>query len=179
MSKTKEIKIKTVDFEKAIMSKVKSNELIMKSHWYFVAGSVLTFIGFVTFTIVAVYLTNLMLFLLRKHGPMGQFRLEQILNSFPWWIPIFAIVGTIGGILFLRKYDFSYKKHFWLIIAGFFLSIILAAFLLDYFGLNDAWSRQGPMRGFYHQLQSQNNQFLKGQGAMHNGQGNGFYRQGQ
>jgi hypothetical protein len=166
MSKIKKIKISNL--EKTIMTKVKSDEIMMKPHWYFAIGSILTFIGFIAFTAGAIYLTNLMLFLLRKHGPMGQFRLEQILNSFPLWIPIFIFIGIVGGIFFLKKYDFSYKKNFWIIIIGFFISIILAAFLIDYLGLNDTWSRQGPMKGFYRQIQNQNSTFPKGQNRMQN-----------
>lgn len=173
MSKTQKIKITTASLEKTIMSKVKLNEITMKPHWYFVIGSVLSAIGFIAFTVGAIYLTNLMLFLLRKHGPMGEFRLQLIINSFPWWIPLLAIIGIIGGIFFLKKYDFSYKKNFWIILVGFIISIVLAAFIIDYLGLNDTWSNQGPMRGFYHQLQGQNNNFQRGQG-MHNWQGISF-----
>jgi hypothetical protein len=166
MSKIK--KTKTLNLEETIMAKVESNEITMRPHWYFVIGSIFTFIGFIAFTAGAIYLTNLMLFLLRKHGPMGQFRFEQILNSFPLWIPILILIGLIGGIFFLKKYDFSYKKSFWLIIVGLIISIILAAFLVDYLGLNDTWSRQGPMKGFYRQIQNQNSTFPKGQGRMQN-----------
>ena len=157
-------KIKTLDLEKAIMEKVKSNEITMKPRWYFVAGSILTFIGFIAFTIGAVYLINLGIFLLRKHGPMGQFRLEQILNSFPWWIPLLAVVGIIGGIFFLRKYDFSYKKNLWFIVLGLVISVVIAAFVINELGLNDIFARQGPMRRFYKQLQGQNSSQQKGQG---------------
>lgn len=141
------------------MAKVKSNEISIKPRWYFVAGSLLTIAGLVGFSLGAVFLTNLTLFLLRRHGPMGQWRLEIMLNSFPWWIPVLAIAGLVLGVRLLKKYDFSYKKNFWLIIGGFIVSIILAAFLLDYLGLNDSWSRQGPMRRFYQQIEGQGRRF--------------------
>ena len=172
MPKIKKIKIENL--EKTIMNKVKSNEITMKPHWYFVSGSAMTFIGFVAFTIISVYLTNLILFLARKHGPMGQFRLEQILNSFSWWIPALVITGIVGGIFFLRKYDFSYKKNIWLIVVGFFISVIFAGYLMDVLGLNDLWSQQEPMKGFYHRLQGQNNDSQRGQGMR--GQGRAFNR---
>lgn len=137
------------------MAKVKSKEILMKPRWYFVLGSILTLIGLVGFSIGAVFLVNVTLFLLRRHGPMGQWRLQLMLSSFPWWIPVLAIVGVIVGIWLLKKYDFSYRKNFPLIIAGFILSIVLAAFILDYVGLNDLWSRQGPMRRFYQQIEGE------------------------
>ena len=137
------------------MAKVKSNEILIKPRWFFIIGSLLAFVGLVSFSLGTVFLTNLTLFLLRRHGPMGQWRLELMLNSFPWWIPVLAIVGLVLGVWLLKKYDFSYKKNFWLIVGGFIVSIILAALLLDYLGLNDSWSRQGPMRRFYQQIEGQ------------------------
>ena len=109
------------------MAKVKSNEISMKPRWYFVMGSLLTMAGLVGFSIGTVFLTNITLFLIRRHGPMGQWRLQQLLSSFPLWIPVLAILGIVLGIWMLRKYDFSYKKNFWLIILGFIFSVILAA----------------------------------------------------
>lgn len=146
------------------MAKVKSNEISIKPRWYFIVGSILAVAGLAGFSIGAVFLTNLTLFLLRKHGPMGQWRLQQLVTSFPLWIPILAIVSIALGIWMLRKYDFSYKKNFWLIILGFILSVILAAFAIDILGLNDTWSHQGPMRRFYQQVEGQSPTFQRGPG---------------
>lgn len=153
MSKT--AKITPVDFEKTIMAKVKSNEISMKPKWYFVLGSLLMIAGLVGFSIGAVFLTNLTLFLLRQHGPMGQWRLQQILTSFPLWVPILAVAGIVLGIWMLKKYDFSYKKSLWFVVLGFIFSVILAAFVIDKLGLNDVWSRRGPMKRFYQQIERQ------------------------
>lgn len=149
-------KIAPFDFEKIIMAKVKSNEISMKPRWYFMLGSLLMVVGLAGFGIGAIFLTNLTLFLLRRHGPIREWKLQAIISGFPLWIPILAIVGITVGIWFLRKYDFSYKKNFWLIVIGFIVSVILAAFILDYSGLNDMWSRQGPMKRFYQQIEGQN-----------------------
>ncbi len=158
------------------MEKVKSNEISMKPKWYFVVGSILTVTGLVGFSIGAVFLTNLTLFLLRRHGPMGQWRLEQLLTSMPLWIPILAVVCIVIGIWMLRKYDFSYKENFKLIIFGFILSIVLAAFVIDQLGLNDIWSRQGPMRRFYPRADEQGSLFQQDSGGERRpGQGR-FYR---
>jgi hypothetical protein len=177
MSKT--LKTPSVDLEKTIMAKVKSNEISMKPRWYFVVGSLLTVVGLVGFSIGAVFLTNLTLFLLKRHGPMGQWRLQQLLTSFPLWIPILALIGIVLGIWMLQKYDFSYKKNFWLIILGFIISVVFTAFVIDQLGLNDIWSRQGPMRRFYQQVEGQNSTVPRGSGQ---GQGQGlghFYQQRQ
>ena len=125
----------------------------MKPKWFFVLGSVSLFMGLIGTFIVGTFLTNLTFFLTRQHGPMGQWKLEQMLNSFPLWVPLIAIAGIVLGILFLKKYDFSYKRNFLLIILGFVASILISAFILDYTGLNNLWMMRQPMRRF----QQQNN----------------------
>lgn len=171
MSKTP--KITPIDLEKTIMAKVKSNQISMKPRWYFVFGSLLMLAGFVGISIGAIFLTNLTLFILRKHGPMGQWRLQQLLDSFPLWVPLLALVGIVLGIVLLRKYDFSYKNNFRLILLAFILSVTLAAFAIDKLGLNDLWSRQGPMKRFYQQIEEKS----QTPGRSGSGQGRGrFYK---
>ncbi|KKS93671.1 MAG: hypothetical protein UW68_C0032G0011 [Candidatus Collierbacteria bacterium GW2011_GWB1_44_6] len=145
----KKRKIVTIDIEKSVMTKIKSNQITMKPRWYFVLGTIFSLVGLVSTGLVAVFLTNLTIFLLKQHGPNGQWRLQQILESFPLWIPLLAIVGIVGGIWLLKKFDFSYQKNFPLIVLVFITSILLAAFLLNYMGLDNLWMKQGPMRRFY------------------------------
>lgn len=156
--------IKKPDLEKEVMDKVMSGQLAMKPKWFFAAGSILSLAGLVGLSISAVFLTNIIIFLVRKHGPMGQWRLETMLGSLPWWIPVLAVLGIAGGIWFLKKYDFSYKKNFLLIIAGFVLSIIITAWAVDRLGLNEALSRGGQMRRFYQQMERQDNLLPRGRG---------------
>lgn len=166
MPKNKKItstKQKKTDFEKEIMSKIKKGEIRMKPRWYFAVGSFLMGAGLVGVSAGAIFLVNLALFLLRKRGP-GLARLEVILTSFPWWLPILAIASILTGIRFLKKYDFSYKKNFLLIVAAFIASIAIAAWLIDYFGFNETWSRRSPLRRFYQQLEKQDNNFSRGRG---------------
>lgn len=170
----KEKKITPTDIEKVVMTKVRDNEITMKPKWYFVLGSGFMVMGMVGLSIGAIFLTNLTLFLLKRHGPMGQWRMNLILNSFPWWVPILALVGVGLGIWLLKKYDFAYKKNFGLMAAGFIISVIMAAWIMDYVGLNNIWSQRGPMRRFYRQLENQEKIFPRGQGQGR-GKGNHFY----
>lgn len=170
-------KIKPVDLETIIMGKVKSNKISIKPRWFFVLGSALMVVGFTGLCILAVFFTNITFFLLRRHGPMRQWRLQLMLDSFPWWIPLLVIVVIALGIWMLKKYDFSYKKNFLLIVIGFIVSIFLSAFILDYLGLNDVWSRRGPMRQFYQQIEKQNTILPKNQ--RQNEPNNRFYNKNQ
>ncbi len=142
-----------VTIAETVMDKVKTGQITMKPKWYFVLGSTFMGLGVLGMSIGAIFLFNVSFFLLRQHGPMGEWRLQAMLESFPWWIPILAIVGSVIGVRLLKKYDFSYKQNFSLIVVGFIGILILAAFIINATGINDAWSRKGPMRGLYQRYQ--------------------------
>jgi len=171
------LKEKKVGLEKEIMSKVNSGGITMKPKWYFVAGSVFIIFGTIAATVAAVFLINLTIFLIKRQGP-GYGKLAMMLESFPFWIPILAVLGIGVGILLLRKYDFSYKKNFFVVAAGFIASVVIAGFVIDRLGLNDIWSRRGLMKGFYQRIENQDNVFPNspGKGSFQNGRGNGYNR---
>lgn len=144
------------NLEKTVMAKITAGSINMKPRWFFVLGSVLMMLGLVSASIGAIFLMNLLFFSLRQHGPMGEWRLQLILKSFPWWILLLAIAGIASGIYLLKKYDFSYKKNFALIAGVFVIALILAAFLINLTGINDLWSRQRQMRRIYQKHQPAN-----------------------
>jgi hypothetical protein len=145
-----------IHMEKTVMEKIKKDQIKMKPKWLFVMGYLLTLVGTVGLTFGAIFLTNLTIFLIKKNGP-GYGKLNLMLNSFPLYIPVLAVIGMFLGIWMLKKYDFSYKKNFVWIVFLFVVSIVLAGFLVDNLGLNDIWSHQGPMRRFYQRLNTSEN----------------------
>ena len=158
-----------INFEKEVMSKVASGKITMKPKWYFVAGSIFMLLGVVAMAVATTFLINLTIFLVRKQGP-GYGKLTMMFESFPIWIPILAILGIGVGIMLLRKYDFSYKKNFFVMIVGFIASVIIAGFVIDRLARNDIWSKGRLMKGFYQQIEHQ------GAGGLQNGRGNGYNR---
>lgn len=139
--------------EEIVMNKVLSNQITMKPKWYFFLGSALMFAGTVSIFLVSTFLTHLTIFSLRPHGPMGQWRFQQIIESFPLWVPLLAVIGSFFGFSLLKKYDFSYKKNLWLIVLGFIVAILFTSFVLNISGLDNIWTRQGPLRNLYKQDQ--------------------------
>jgi len=137
------------------MEQIKSNQITMKPRWYFMLGSLLMFVGLVSLTVAAVFLTNLTFFFLKQHGPMGDIRLQQLLTSFPIWVPAMALFGTVSGLILFKKFDFSYKRNPILVAVGFIAVVLAAAILIDTLGLNNLWRRGGPMRWFYQLDQTQ------------------------
>lgn len=139
------------------MKKIYTGKIEMKPKIYFILGSIITLGSLIISFISTVFFLNLIKFLLRSHGPMGQIRLEQLLTSFPWWAPILAILGLIIGIKLLKQYDFSYKNNFIVVIISFVISIFIGVWLIDLSGLNNIWFRQGPMRGIMREYLQKNN----------------------
>ena len=85
-----------------VMAKIKTEQIKMRPKWYFIVGSFLMTVGLVGLSVGAVFLTNLVFFLVRKQGS-GQGRLQLMLQSFPWWIPTLAVIGVAFGIWMLKK----------------------------------------------------------------------------
>lgn len=152
-----------LNIEKEIVSQIKTGEIIMKPRWHFIAGSVMLISGLAGLSMGIIFLVNLSVFLIRRTGPLATWRLQSVISTFPWWIPIFALAGVILATRLLKKYDFSYKKDFPLLILAFVVSILFAGFLLDKLGLNEHLSR-GRMRKFYqeYEIPKGENESVKG-----------------
>lgn len=140
-----------IDITKTVMAKIKKEQIRIKPKWYFLLGSFAIFIALVGLVIFSIFLISLVSFSLRSHGPMAAIRYQQIITSFPWWAPILTIVALLSGIFLLRKYDFSYKKNFSLIIMFVVVGILIAGILIDILGFDNLWMKKGPMRRFYQQ----------------------------
>jgi hypothetical protein len=140
-----------------IMDQIHDEKIKMRPKIYFILGSTLIFVGLVASVITSVFLVGLIRFFLRSHGPMANYRFDQIVSSFPWWIPVFAIIGLIVGLWLLRKYDFYFKIDYKIAIIGFILAIIVGGLVVDVVGINDALIRRGPMRGMMRQYMEENN----------------------
>ncbi len=141
----------------SIMAQVSVGKLKVRPRIYFVAGSILTFAGLTASVVFSIFLFGLVRFFLRSHGPMGEYRLGRLLSSFPWWSLGLAVIGLVAGLILIRRYDFSYKFNFKIVVIGFILAIIVAGWLIDVAGLNDVWLRRGPMKGLMRQYLQENN----------------------
>jgi uncharacterized protein YacL len=129
-----------------VMNQIHQGKAKMKPKIYFIIGSILTLVGLIFTVIISTFLVGLIKFSLRTHGPKGEYRLDQMISTFPWWTIVLAILGLVIGIWLIRQYDFSYKKNPWIIITGFIIAIVVAGFIVDMTGLNDSMFRRGPMK---------------------------------
>lgn len=130
-----------------IMNKIHKEQIKMRPRMYFIFGYILAIVGLIFSFITSIFFVGITRFNLRSHGPMGEYRLEQLLSTFSWWMPVLAIVGLITGIWLLRKYDFSYKINFKILIIGLVASVLISGFVIDMTGLNDFWLHRSQSRG--------------------------------
>jgi len=135
------------DLTSAVMNKIHNKDIKMKPKIYFIMGSILTFVGLIFSISTSVFLVGLLRFSLRSHGPMGEYRLDQMISTFPWWTAVVAVLGLVIGVWLLLQYDFSYKIDFRILIAGFILAVLTAGFIIDTVGLNDSLLRQRRTQG--------------------------------
>ena len=135
----------------SVMGQIREGKAKMHSRAYFIFGSLLAFTGLVASLLTSVFLVALIRFSFRSHGPMGEYRLDQILSAFPWWVPFLAVLGLVIGMTLIRRYDFVYKVNFKLIIIGTVLAVIATGWLFDASGLDDVLVHRGPMQGIMRQ----------------------------
>lgn len=149
---SKEIK----NITESVMDKIHQDKIKIKPKIYFVIGSIFAFIGLVASIVVSVFLVGLIRFTLRAHGPMGAYKLDQIISLFPWWMVGVVILGLLVGIYLIRQQDFSYKIDFRIIIASLVFAVVLAGLVIDMTGLNDVLFKRGQGQGMGIKKQSLN-----------------------
>lgn len=142
---------KQTQLETTVMSRIERERITMRPKWIFVLGSMSLVLGVVGSAVVSIFLVSLISFSMKTHGPMGEIRYQQIISNFPWWAPFVAIVGLVFGSWLLRKFDFSYKRNFIVIVAIFIFAVVCVGILADYAGVDLLWRRQGFMRRIYEQ----------------------------
>lgn len=131
-----------------VMKKIRGGEVKMKPKYYFIIGSVLSFLGLVSSIITSVFLVALTRFAFRSRFSIrAEYKFDQMLSEFPWWAPILAVVFLFVGIKLIRRYDFSYKKNFVYVAIWLVLAVFTAGLIFDMTGLNDIWLQRGPMKG--------------------------------
>ncbi len=138
-----------INISSEVMSKIKKGQVKMKPKWIFVMGTVALVLGVIGAYTLSVFLVSLISFSLRSHGPMGVYRFQELLASFPVWAVGLAVVGLVLGVVLLKKFEFSYKKNFWFIVFTFIVAVLISGWLLNYLGIDGLWTKQGQMKKMY------------------------------
>jgi len=155
--------------DKSLAEKV--SELIKKQHVhmrpkaYFVFGSILLGVGLVSSLLVAVFFVSVIIFRLRVNTPFAylgnQAGLTPFLENIPWAPIIIALIGVTGGILIMKKFDFSYRHAFLGISGGIILSIGVLGIIVDTAGLPEQAENIHPLQPFMH-MRYENDSWVSG-----------------
>ena len=132
-----------------VMEEIKSKKVTMRSHIYFVSGTVITIFGVFITLLAGTISVNLFSFHYRMMRPVG---LSPFGTPLPW---LFLMVGLISiwiGILLIKKYDLSYKKNFVLIVGIFIVAILAFGLIIDNLGFNERSRPQKALHGMYRQF---------------------------
>ena len=138
---------KKLDLSQEVMKTIKQEKVQMRPHWHFVLGSFLLGFSIVSLMTMAIFTANLVFFHLRMH----QWRF--FLYRFPWLHLLTLILLLITGLYLLKKYEFSYKQNWKLIVLGLLGALLLSGFMIDRLGVNEQLQKRRPMRRFYEQGQ--------------------------
>ncbi len=134
-----------------IIEKINYNGIKIRPRSAFILGSMISAIGVFISTTIAILAIHLLRFRLTHPGIGAARKINFILTSLPWYVPVIAILSLVGGYLLLKRYDFSYRKNFSLILAIILVGLILSSYVLDRLGLDDFLSRRGYFREIYGQ----------------------------
>ena len=139
----------TINIKKSVLSAVQSGGVTMRPRWHFILGTTLSAIGITISAALSLLAIHLLRFRLTHPGIGAARKLDFILNNLPWYIPVFALVGLLGGYLLLRRYDFSYRKNFGYILLAVLIGLILGSYTLSTPRLDDFLTRRGYFRQIY------------------------------
>ena len=158
-TKSKKITSKSTTKEslsKDIMDQIKSKQIKMKSKGYFVLGSILLGIGLASALLITLTFLTVSTFHLRTSHPVGFLRYGHsgnlaFIRLFPFKPILISILGIIGGLALLKKYDISYKKSFLGISLGLIAGLTTIAIIADKVGVNDRLRETKPLKAVYKQ----------------------------
>lgn len=161
---------------KKVMQQIESGKVSMRPRWQFIVVTVLGVIGIGATAILAIYLTNLVVFKLRitsSTRPLYGLRanVSYFTGHFPWLAFVLG-VSSIGLLIWvLRKFDFSYHFGRWLLVLVVALSLATGT-AVAFTSLNNHLETFGPMRGIYGPSTQQNQNHGEHMGApQHNNNG--------
>lgn len=154
--------------KKRVISQITKEEISIRPRWHFVVGATISAIGVSLSAALTLIGFHLLRFRLTHPGLGAARKLDFLLSNLPWYIPVFALGGLLGGYLLLRRYDFSYRKNFGYIILAAVVGLILGSYILSTLRVDDFLMRRGYFRQIYLDQGASPYPMGTGQGRMQN-----------
>ncbi len=150
-----------------VISKIEKDGMTIKPRWVFLVGSCLSAIGIVITSMLTLLSIQLIRFRLSHPSMNGVRKINIILAALPWYVPVLAVGSLLIGYYLLKRYDFSYKKNFGVIIGIIIVGMIFGSMLINRLGIDNFLSRRGYFRQIYGQHQGGRGQLeLQNRGSL-------------
>jgi hypothetical protein len=147
-----------------VIGQIKQEKLTIRPRWHFIFGATLSAIGLVITSGLVMLSLHLLRFRLTHPGIGAGRKLDFILTNLPWYIPVLALTGLVGGYYLLKRYDFSYRKNFAFILLAIIAGLLLGTYSLRALRLDDFLTRRGYFRELYGQNQQPGERQQQGRG---------------
>jgi len=121
----------THDVGEAVMHRIRKHDIRMRPRLFFLVGSALSFVGIVLSLLVAIFSVSLLSFAVQSDSKS----MNALLSHFSWWGPLMALVSTFAGLYLVRRYDFSYRVPFKVLVGVVCVAILTAGIVLEKTGL--------------------------------------------
>lgn len=147
-------KSKKIDISKTLEEKIAQEEITMRPQWHFVLASFLLGFGTIGVLSSTIFTLSLFFFHWRMHEILEQVVPERLLwatmlRNIPWLYLLVSIALFYISLSLLKKYEFSYKKNWPLLLLGLLIAIIFSSFFVDRIGVNDRLRRHPALRHMY------------------------------
>jgi hypothetical protein len=142
------------DIADAVMSEINSRHLRMRPHAFFVAGTLLAGFGLASLFLLASWAASVALFDLRAMRPhaflgMGPIGIPGLMGAMPWISLALSVFALAGGIVLLRRYDFSYRYRFAGVALVAILLVLLSGWGIERSGIPERMRERGALIGLY------------------------------
>ena len=137
------------NIKQAVIKQISTERVSMRPRWIFALGSAISGIGLLISTMLTLLSIQLIKFRILHPGDGASRKINYILSSLPWYLPVIAVLSLVGGYLILKRYDFSYRKNISFILAIIVSGLVLGSFLLHKLNVDRFMQRRGYFRQIY------------------------------
>ena len=135
----------------SVMEQIEKRHVKMRPRWYFMAGSFMLGIGFVSAIFISVALLLLTIHYFSIFGEVEHFNPNRpswwqvLLRTFPWDYLLLTIISTAAGFKLLKKYDATYKFDWKILASALVISTLVVTLLVNATGLPRKILNRTPM----------------------------------
>ena len=132
---------KKINISDKVIKQIKDDDVKMRSKWIFVAEKLGMESGVLLSILIGIIMLSFVLYVVEKNGAFeftefGFGGWLVVFDNIPYDLVIIAIVFFIIANYIIRQFDFSYRKHFYLISCGVIFFIMIAGLGLMWSGVS-------------------------------------------